>query len=215
MQLHLADRYHLTPAQVYSLARKETGTDNVDIDVDADFIIIGVLAYKGPIRTTNPGNRESAKERKNVRFTLVDFSTPNAAASGTGTLSLILFEATHVEEGVEKDGFKVPRYTGGSGGAYEKFWKESPGAVVAILNPRILRDRPQVGYPNTYTLTPSSADSMMVIGRSADLGSCQAKKRDGTVCGDWCDARQRSYCQYHVEAQLKRTKSQRLETANV
>lgn len=187
----------------------------MDIDVDADFVVIGVLAYKGPIRTTNPSNRETSKERKNVRFSLVDFSTTNAAASGTGTLSLILFEATSVDDEIERDGYKLPRYTGGSGGAYEKFWKESPGAVVAILNPRILRDRPHPGYPNTYTITPGSADSMMVIGRSADLGTCQALKRDGTTCKDWCDARQRNYCQFHVEAQIKRTKSQRLETANV
>ena len=27
-------------------------------------------------------------------------------------------------------------------GAYERFWKESNGAVVAILNPKIMRQRP-------------------------------------------------------------------------
>lgn len=74
---------------------------------------------------------------------MVDLSTPEAAASGTGTLSLILFEAQTVDDGyAEDDDHRVPRYVGGSGGAYEKFWKESTGAVVAVLNPQILKHRP-------------------------------------------------------------------------
>lgn len=141
MQLHLADRYHLPPSLIYALARKATGSDHIDIDVDADFVVIGVLAWKGETRVSNPNAREEAKERKNLRFTLVDLSTPAASQSGAGTLSVMLFEAQSVDQGVGEDGWEAPRYKGGSGGAYEKFWKESAGAVVAIINPQILKPR--------------------------------------------------------------------------
>lgn len=56
-------------------------------------------------------------------------------------LSVLLFESESVDEGIEEDGYKVPKYKGGSGGAYEKFWKESVGAVVAILNPTVMKPR--------------------------------------------------------------------------
>lgn len=54
----------------------------------------------------------------------------------------MLFEAdseTMIQDG---EGNSIPSYKGGSGGAYEKFWKETAGAVVAILNPSILKNRP-------------------------------------------------------------------------
>lgn len=45
----------------------------------------------------------------------------------------------------------------------------------------------QTANANVLSLTPESAESMIVIGRAKDLGSCQAMKRDGKLCGAWCD----------------------------
>ena len=45
-------------------------------------------------------------------------------------------------DGPARNGARAPVRTdfrGGSGGAYEKFWKERDGTVVAILNPRIMK----------------------------------------------------------------------------
>lgn len=190
LQLHLSDRYHLTPAQVYSIGR-HTATSAVELDVELDVIIIGVLAWKSELRYTNSqaGIKEETaaeaerkkkskvwdnvkgvkpeedeeeppeddededvkprdvfkpatakqKARRYLRFTLVDLSTESAAASGTGSLNVTLFESDRQDETVDENGFKKIRYSGGSGGAYEKFWKEEPGAVVALLNPRVSR----------------------------------------------------------------------------
>ncbi|KAK4691692.1 hypothetical protein P7C70_g9293, partial [Phenoliferia sp. Uapishka_3] len=105
------------------------------------------------------------------------------------------------------------RYKGGSGGAYEKYWKEGTGAVVAILNPRVSRSKPVPGRPNTLTITPESVDSMMIIAQARDLASCEALRRDtGKPCGDWCDARVSKVCEYHTNLQLKRSSSRRAET---
>ena len=48
-------------------------------------------------------------------------------------------------------------------------------------------------------LTPESASSIMVIGRSRDLGMCTVRKQDGKVCGSWCDKRVSDVCDYHVQ----------------
>lgn len=54
----------------------------------------------------------------------------------------MLFEADSENTITDGDGNEFPTYKGGSGGAYEKFWKESTGAIVAIMNPGILKSRP-------------------------------------------------------------------------
>jgi len=223
----------------------------VHIDVDADFVIIGVLAWKDEIRFLNsnplaeprketeeqkkrrarygekqdpmkealPDGAEPAEElfvkrtkkqrkQRYIRFELVDLSTENAAASGTGTLNVMLVEADTVDTGFDEDGNEIPIYKGQSGGAYEKYWKESPGAVVAIINPhflpatevsflftvstsplRNLTKSLRVNQGRSHTLKPISADSMVVLGRAKDLTFCDAiRKKDGQKCGSWVDS---------------------------
>lgn len=96
------------------------------------------------------------------------------------------------EGGGDEDRFERKEYKGGSGGAFEKFWKETNGTVIAILNPRIMKpwqnaSTYQGPNANVLSITPESADSIIVIGKSRDLGSCQAKKKDGNLCSAWCD----------------------------
>ncbi|KAK4049995.1 hypothetical protein OIV83_003819 [Microbotryomycetes sp. JL201] len=212
VQAHLDGRYHLTPSLVNSLARKELGTDVIDIDVDGDFVLIGVLAWKGPIKVMNPSAKQESKHRKCLRFTLVDLRSIETSRNGSSVLSVLLFEAESVDEAIEQDGWRAPQYRGGSGGAYEKFWKESPGAVVAILNPKMLRARQEPGQPfSPYTLTLSSANSMMVIGRARDLGSCSAIKANGNKCDEWCDVRDRKVCEFHLHRSVKSGAARRPE----
>ncbi|GAA5849347.1 hypothetical protein JCM3766R1_005323 [Sporobolomyces carnicolor] len=248
----LSDRYHLTPSQIYSLARIDNRRQ-VHVDVDADFVIIGVLAWKDEIRFLNSNplaeprkeTSEQAKRRQRfaekqdplmkevlpddakplednfgrhtkkqrqqryIRFELVDLSTAQSAASGTGQLNVMMVEADSVDTGYDEDGNEIPIYKGQSGGAYEKYWKESPGAVVAIINPAFLpftQGRP-------HTLKPISADSMVVLGRARDLTFCDAiRKKDGQKCNSWVDARVGTKCQYHIHLAVSRTGVGRAET---
>jgi minichromosome maintenance protein 10 len=184
-------RYHLSPSQLYSVARPSRGGSELEVPIDGDFILIGVLAEKSQIKTTNPqtvkietedndaerairaGDDEppskkrkvtsapARKAKKYVSFKLIDLGRRNGTG-GDAVLNLMLFEAdaaTFAATGDESDeettatGVRVQReggrgrsqakrYAGGSGGAYEKFWKESDGAVVAVLNPRLMKPRP-------------------------------------------------------------------------
>ncbi|KAK4051481.1 hypothetical protein OIO90_004695 [Microbotryomycetes sp. JL221] len=213
LQAYLDNRYHLTPGLVYSLARVQSGTNHVDIDVDADFVIIGVLAWKGPIKVMNPNNKVEGKDRRCIRFNLVDLSSVKASRNGAGMLSLMLFEAESVGEEIEGDGWRNRQYRGGSYGAYEKFWKESPGAVVAILNPNIMKHRVEPGMHNTFTITPASANSVVLIGRAQDLAFCTARTAKNDKCENWCDAREKMrVCDYHRDRAVKSRGAQRAET---
>ncbi|GAA5982537.1 hypothetical protein JCM5350_006106 [Sporobolomyces pararoseus] len=250
----LSDRYHLTPSQIYSLARIDQRRQ-VHIDVDADFVIIGVLAWKDEIRFLNSNplaperketpdqikrrqlqekrsnndplmkevlpeeakpsielfGRPTKKQRKQryIRFEMVDLSTTQSAASGTGTLNVMLVESDSVDQGFDEDGNEVPIYKGQSGGAYEKYWKESPGAVVAIINPSFL----PASEGRSHTLKPISADSMVVLGRAKDLTFCDAiRKKDGQKCNAWVDSRVGTKCQYHIHLAVSRTGMGRAET---
>ncbi|GAA6014450.1 hypothetical protein JCM10207_001611 [Rhodosporidiobolus poonsookiae] len=258
----LDGRYHLTPSQIYSLARIDT-RQRIDLDpdaVDADWVVIGVLAHKGETRflQSNPyggkpppkdggdedeeddddeADEPSSKGRsskkgkplassstrddlyaapsrrkraqKYIRFELVDFSSSRASASGDGKLSVMLVEADTVDKSVDDEGNETSSYKGQGGGAYERFWKESPGAVVAIMNPLFM---PYNRNFPTYTLKPTSADSMVVIGRADHLAFCDAVTKDGKPCGSWVDDRAGKFCDYHVKRALQRTGNSRPET---
>ena len=64
---------------------------------------------------------------------------------------------------------------------------------------------------NVLALTPESASSIMIIGRSRDLGMCTVRKQDGKVCGSWCDRRVSEICDYHVQNAVQRRRAARPE----
>ena len=280
----LDGRYHLTPSQIYSLARIDS-RKRIDLDpdvIDSDFVVIGVLAWKDEVRFLNsgamggkkpppaqdkakgPGEGEGgasedddvdsldeaehelgrpmgkgkgrARQQKKdkgdggddsrdtlfrqpnkrqrrqryLRFELVDLSSTQASSAADGRLSVMLVQADSEDKAVDDDGNEVSVYKGQSGGAFEKFWKETAGAVVAIVNPTFLphnKVRPSsrsslsssraarlTQSPSfrlqdfSYTLKPTSADSMVVLGRADNLAFCEAIKADGKRCGQWVDA---------------------------
>jgi minichromosome maintenance protein 10 len=269
-------RYHLNPSQLYSIARPGKGND-MDVPVEGDFILIGVLAERSDIRVTakpqqgiqkppakkkkvskdealpadakddedlkevpdddgeEPSWSANRKPKRYVMFKLLDMRLKRgqSLSGGDSYLNVILFESdtttttfdeSESETETTRGGVRVARekrrekrkketFRGGSGGAYERFWKENDGAVVAILNPKVLKPRPQPGKPhnNVLTITPDSAESILVIGKSMDLGTCPAVRRDGTVCGSSFDKRTHEACDFHVAAALKKTKSGRSE----
>ncbi|POW07683.1 hypothetical protein PSTT_08073 [Puccinia striiformis] len=117
-------------------------------------------------------------------------SSNKISSSGSGVIKMILFESdsqssSSSSSGSGGGGEGEKSYRGGSGGAYEKYWKEQPGTLIGILNPKVLKNRPS-SYsrgPTTspiemLTITPENHQSIIVIGRSKDLGSCVAKRID-------------------------------------
>ncbi len=70
------------------------------------------------------------------------------------------------------------------------------------------------------TVTPSSAKSVIILGKASDFATCEAVKRTGEACGSFVDGRTRSarrgndwtpICPYHVAAAMDKSKTQRPE----
>lgn len=64
---------------------------------------------------------------------------------------------------------------------------------------------------NILALTPESAASIMVLGRSHDLGMCTVLKKDGKACGSWCDKRVSDVCEWHLQNAVQRSRAGRAE----
>lgn len=194
------------------------------------------LSQGGSGRSTTPekSNKQESEEEKHregpkkyTTIKLVDFGSASSDGKGKmvrgdAYLNMMLFEADAVTTARESGSRSVERtYRGGSGGAFEQSSKYGEGSVIAICSPRLLRPY-QAGrgssekpHPtnNVLGITPSSAESIIVIGKSQDLGHCVATKRDGKPCGSWCDKRVATVCDFHLQQAVKSKRAGRAEFA--
>ncbi|POS88134.1 hypothetical protein EPUL_000514 [Erysiphe pulchra] len=96
--------------------------------------------------------------------------------------------------------------------AFEKFWKITPGTIIAILNPLILPPpREKIDTGKFSLMLNSDADTILEIGTARDIGFCKSIKRDGKTCNSWVDKRHTEFCEYHVSARLNKTRASRME----
>ncbi|KAI1004482.1 hypothetical protein K3495_g3732 [Podosphaera aphanis] len=96
--------------------------------------------------------------------------------------------------------------------AFEKFWKMTPGTIIAILNPLFMPPPRGKSDASKFSLTLNSdADTILEIGTARDLGFCKSVKRDGKSCNAWIDKRHTEFCAYHVNASLQKTRASRME----
>lgn len=127
-----------TNTQVATSARNESDDEG---DNDEDGPSPARKKSKSRVKTEE-GSVTAKKTRKFVNLRLC--SLPNKAsrkgngASGDTLLTLLLFEAE--SESRSKNGDSTTRhYRGGSGGAYEKWWKLDVGSVIGIVAPKVLK----------------------------------------------------------------------------
>ncbi|TFY67206.1 hypothetical protein EVJ58_g1772 [Rhodofomes roseus] len=203
----------------------ETTVDQLDVPLDATAPAKGTQGHPRPkrVRKDEPP-RPSGKKYVNMK--LVDFgcrTTPGSSATGGQTvirgdasLSLLLFESDGHDVVIKENGKKEKIYRGGSRGAFEKMSMLKEGAVVALLNPKVLKPFQRSGdvpHPtdNILALTPESVESIAVIGFSLDLGMCKAVRKDGTKCGSWCDRRVADVCDWHIQHAVERKRAGRAE----
>lgn len=198
----------------------------MEVPVDADYVVIGVLAEKSDIKMTAPkqqqpqhastkGKRkakataeeglpaeakvdnqlngdavddqiddedpdrphqQTQRKKRYIMFKLLDMRLrrDGLSSAGDSMLNLIMFEADSSRETInaesddelvnEQTGARMKKaerqskktqnrcYKGGSRGAYEKFWKEPNGTVIAVLNPKVLKPRPVSRHFREHTI---------------------------------------------------------------
>lgn len=121
-------------------ASTKVESDDGGDDEDAD---ASPIRKKGKTRVKTENITDGKrKTRKFVNLKLCSLPTKASrkgnGVSGDTLLTLLLFEAE--TETRETKGDTVKRhYRGGSGGAYEKWWKLDVGSVIGIVAPKVLK----------------------------------------------------------------------------
>ncbi|KAI9644693.1 hypothetical protein NHQ30_006719 [Ciborinia camelliae] len=96
--------------------------------------------------------------------------------------------------------------------AFDKFWKLTPGTVIALLNPGFMPPARGKADTGKFSLTlNSSDDTILEIGTNRDLGYCKSVKKDGKTCDAWVNKRHTEFCDYHVNLSLTKTHANRME----
>ncbi|KIX99630.1 uncharacterized protein Z520_04264 [Fonsecaea multimorphosa CBS 102226] len=95
--------------------------------------------------------------------------------------------------------------------ALPRYHRLTPGTLVAILNPGILPPKPGKADTGAFSLSLSDdSDTILEIGTARDLGYCKTLKKDGKECGSWVNAAKTEICEWHLNAEINRTKAKRM-----
>ncbi|KAF2843415.1 hypothetical protein M501DRAFT_994334 [Patellaria atrata CBS 101060] len=195
--LHLSKRHipHLTLTrtlegkELYPIPRLLATVKKPDYDapdVESDYVVFGVIASKSDPRECKGGPKvvmtgDAEEADARPKFMVMRLT------DFKWELDLFLFDT-----------------------GFERFWKLAVGTVVAILNPDILPPRNR--DTGAFSLKiGSSDDTVLEIGMSRDLGFCKSIKKDGHQCKAWIDKRKTEFCEFHINLQIEKTKSGRME----
>ncbi|KAK4677070.1 hypothetical protein QC764_408520 [Podospora pseudoanserina] len=109
--------------------------------------------------------------------------------------------------------FEVELFLFNSG--FDRFYRLTPGTVVAILNPSVLP--PPKGREDTGRfglVINSDEDTILEVGKARDLGYCKSVKKDGQLCNGWVNGRRTEYCEFHTNEAVRKARGGRMELNN-
>lgn len=97
------------------------------------------------------------------------------------------------------------------GTAVPRYHRLTPGTVIAVLNPGIMPPKSGKTDTGAFSLTLSDGDdTVLEIGTARDLGYCKTLKKDGKECGSWVNAAKTDICEWHLNAEIKKTQALRM-----
>lgn len=172
-------------------------------DLEVDYVVLAIIASKSsPL--THKDKTTNSKNRAKSDATSISQATESEENTNGKYMVLTLTDLK----------WSLDLYLFGTG--YTRFWKLTPGSVIALLNPSIMPPPPGKADTGRFSLTlNSSDDTVLEIGRSRDLNWCSSLRKDGKPCGSWVDKRHTSVCEYHVDRVVERTRSARMEVAGM
>lgn len=195
--MHLSKRFmpHATLARIISgkktyvlkdLLRHVKAPDWSLPDIEQDIVLFAIIASKSDPRNHRPGTDADGNAK--------------AAPDRGKYMVLTLVDLT----------WEVELYL--FNGGFDRFWKLTPGTVIAILNPTIIPPPPGRAATGRFGLVINSdADTILEVGVGRDLGYCRSVRRDGQPCRAWVNARRTEHCEFHTNEAVRRAKSSRLE----
>ncbi|KXJ89706.1 hypothetical protein Micbo1qcDRAFT_10261 [Microdochium bolleyi] len=146
-------------------------------DVEKDIVIFGIIASKSDPK---PHKTQSALKEK--------------AGRDEGPAKFMVMKLVDLQ-------WELDLFLFNSG--FDRYWKLTPGTVLAILNPTIMP--PQAGKTDTgkFSLVINSGeDTILEVGNAKDLGFCKSVRRDGKICDSWVNKKRTEFCEFHMNAVL-------------
>lgn len=158
-------------------------------DCETDFIVFAIIAHKSMPYDTRPKNHiasTAADEEEEL----------------TGRTKFMVMKLTDLKWEIDLFLFDT---------AFDRFWKLTPGTLVAILNPAIMPPKTNQHSGRFSLKLASSEDGVLELGTARDLGFCESIKKDGHQCSAWVNTRKTKFCDYHVELSVSKARAGRME----
>ncbi|KAI1174346.1 hypothetical protein F4777DRAFT_554173 [Nemania sp. FL0916] len=149
-------------------------------DIEQDVVIFGILASKSEPRA-HKDTGSNVKEKLQADPTKSKYMVLTIVDL-TWEIELFLFNT-----------------------GFERYWKLTPGTLLAILNPTIMPPPPNRTDTGKFSLVINSGhDTILEVGAARDLGFCKSIKKDGTLCSSWVNSKRTEYCEFHMNLALSK-----------
>ena len=168
--------------------------------------------------------KERMNDRKAVPFSAIAFHTQRGDLSQDWVIAGVLIHKSPVQMTKKSQPYSIWRLSDLKGeiktvslflfkGAHKDLWKTAQGMCVAVLNPTIFEKRAE--SKDVACLSIDTAQKVMVLGQSKDLGACKSLKRNGEVCNAIINLSDCDTCIFHMKQEFgKMSKRAELQSAN-
>lgn len=181
------------------LATIKSPTYELPSALEDDFIVLGVIASKSSPLSHKDAHKSTTDSSASNSTSLTEATDSAMNARG----KYMVFTLTDLKWTLDLYLFTT---------AYTRFWKLTPGTLIAILNPSIMPPPPGKADTGRFSLVlNSSDDTILEIGTSRDLGWCKSVRKDGKPCSSWIDKRHTEFCEWHVDRVVESTRRGRME----
>ncbi|KAI1758188.1 hypothetical protein F4782DRAFT_524886 [Xylaria castorea] len=149
-------------------------------DVEQDIVVFGILASKSDPRA-----------HKNTGSNLKEKVEADPAKAKYMVLTLVDLK------------WELELFLFNTG--FERYWKLTPGTLLAILNPTIMPPPPNRTDTGKFSLVINSGqDTILEVGAARDLGFCKSIKKDGALCSSWVNSKRTEFCEFHMNLALSK-----------
>lgn len=168
--------------------------------------------------------KERMNGRKSVAFSAVAFHTQRGDLSKDWVIAGVLVNKSPVQMSKKGQPYSIWRLSDLKGeiktlslflfkGAHKELWKTAQGMCLAVLNPTIFEKR--ADSKDVACLSIDTAQKVMVLGQSKDLGNCKSIKRNGEVCNAIVNLSECDSCLFHIKQEFgKMSKRSELQSPN-
>ncbi|TMW43988.1 hypothetical protein DOY81_010931, partial [Sarcophaga bullata] len=168
--------------------------------------------------------KERMNDRKVVPFSAIAFHIQRGDLSQDWVIAGVVVYKSPVQMTKKNQRYSIWRLSDLKGeiktvslflfnGAHKDLWKTAQGMCIAVLNPTVFEKRAE--SKDVACLSIDTAQKVMVLGQSKDLGACKSLKRNGEVCNAIINLSECDTCIFHMKQEFgKMSKRAELQSAN-